>query len=149
MSRKHDGFKAQKSASLNRQFANRPDRVATREPYIVLTFRNLDRQQGQSFQDWEVNKLLATAMEKLRAVCSLTVKEATTEQIIKRYDKLDGKLPDGSAFYHPPHIPADIIWCSMHIQGKECVIGFFEEYVFHVVFLDMDHEFWPSKKKHT
>ncbi len=73
--------------------------------------------------------------------------EATRQQIIKEY--LKGTFPDKSDFYHPKHIPEDIAWCSMHIQGKECVIGYFEDNVFYVVFLDKDHRFWITEKKNT
>ncbi len=36
-----------------------------------------------------------------------------------------------------------------HGQGKECIIGHFEDNIFHIVFLDKNHEFWISKKKNT
>jgi hypothetical protein len=34
-------------------------------------------------------------------------------------------------------------------KGKECVIGYFEDNIFQIVFLDKDHEFWKTKKKNT
>jgi hypothetical protein len=76
-------------------------------------------------------------IEKLSAVCNKTVSQATAEQIIKPYTKVEF-LPD-SEFYHPKHIPDDVIWCNIHIKGKECVIGYFESNVFNVVFLDKNH----------
>ena len=91
--------------------------------------------------------MLALAIIKLQGVCSLTRIEATHQQIIKEYPK--GQFPEKSDFYHPKHIPSDVAWCSMHIQGKECIIGYFEDHVFNIVFLDKDHKFWITEKKHT
>ena len=73
--------------------------------------------------------------------------EATGNQIIKEYSK--GEFPKNSDFTHPKHIPNDISWCSMHIQGKECIIGYFEDNIFNIVFLDKNHRFWITEKKNT
>jgi hypothetical protein len=35
----------------------------------VLSFRDFDRNQGQGFEDWEKDQLLALAIEKLAAIC--------------------------------------------------------------------------------
>lgn len=114
---------------------------------MVLSFRDFDRNQGQSFEEWEHEELLALALSKLQAVCGLTRSEATRQQIIKEYPK--GEFPPRSDFVHPKHVPNDVAWCSMHIQGKECVIGYFEDNIFNIVFLDKDHRFWITEKKHT
>ncbi|MEN9444598.1 MAG: hypothetical protein RIS47_1488 [Bacteroidota bacterium] len=118
-----------------------------KEPFIVLSFKDFDRNQGQSFEEWEKEQLLALAVSKLREVCQLTVGQATSQQIIKPYTKND--FPPDSGFVYPKHILPDVTWCSMHIQGKECIIGYFEGNTFFVVFLDKDHEFWKTKKKNT
>lgn len=112
---------------------------------IVLSIKDFDINQGQSFEEWEKRSLLALAIKKLQGVCSLTRLEATRQQIIKEYPQ--GTFPDKSDFYHPKHISKDISWCSMHIQGKECVIGYFVNHIFYVVFLDKDHRFWISVKR--
>jgi Na+-transporting NADH:ubiquinone oxidoreductase subunit NqrF len=88
---------------------------------IVLSFKDFDRSQGQSFEDWEQYELLAFAINKLREVCQLTVGQATAQQIIKPNTKVG--LPPESSFIHPKHVFPYVIWCTMHIQGKECVIG--------------------------
>ena len=145
---KQNKFKERSASSSNkRELKSIKLRSGTREKFVVLSFRDFDRNQGQTFEDWENGKLLALAVTKLQAVCGLTRIEATKQQIIKEYPQ--GEFPSKSDFYHPKYIPNDIAWCSMHIQGKECVIGYFEENIFNVVFLDKDHKFWITEKKHT
>jgi hypothetical protein len=144
---KNDKFKERKVASYKREFKGVETREGKREALIVLSFRNFDRNQGQSFEEWQAENLLALAISKLREVCQLTVGQAAAQQIIKPYTKVG--FPPESGFTHPKHVLPDVIWCSMHIQGKECVIGYFEDNIFHVVFLDKDHEFWITKKRNT
>lgn len=142
---KQNKFKSRSSASYKREVKNIELRQGRKEPLIVLSFKDFDRNQGQSFKEWEIDELLALAVSKLQEVCHLTVGQATAQQIIKPYTKVG--FPPNSGFTHPRHILPDVIWCSMHIQGKECVIGYFEDNIFNVVFLDKEHQFWITKKK--
>ena len=86
-------------------------------------------------------------MDKLKSVCQYTVAQVIQLQIITVYTK--DSFPPESEFYHPKHIAPDIDWASMHIKGKPCVIGYFEDNIFHIVFLDKEHEFWITHKKNT
>lgn len=142
---KNSKFNLRKASSFNRNSKKVETRQGKREPLIVLSFRDFDRNQGQSFEEWEEERLLALAISKLREICQLTVGQATSQQIIKPYTKVG--FPPNSDFTHPRHVLPDIIWCSMHIQGKECVIGHFEDNIFHLVFLDKEHQFWKTKKR--
>jgi hypothetical protein len=144
---KQSKFNARSNASLKRIPQNLETRQGKKEPFIVFSFKDFDRNQGQTFEEWQRDQLLALAINKLREICQLTVAEATSQQIIKSYTKVG--FPPDSSFVHPKHVPPDVTWCSLHVQGKECVIGYFEEHIFHIVFLDKDHEFWKTKKKHT
>jgi len=114
---------------------------------LVFGFSNIDRSQGQKFVDWEEFKLLSKALERIAGLSSMTLEQAVTEQIIKIYGK---GMPPKSGFTFPKHIPEDIEWASIRIQGQERIIGFIEKgYIFQVVFMDKEHQFYPSKKKHT
>lgn len=144
---KRNKFNERNSVANNRDSKNLELRNGKKEPFIVLSLRNRDRNQGESYEEWQEEEILALAMMKLQEVCNLTKIEATTRQIIKEYPK--GVFPPNSDFTHPRHIPDDISWCSMHIQGKECIIGYFEENIFYIVFLDKDHRFWITQKKNT
>jgi hypothetical protein len=144
---KRNKFDERGVSSYKRKLQGLETRQGKKEPFIVLSFRDFDRNQGQNFKQWEQEELLALAIEKLHEVCNLTRVEATRQQIIKEYPK--GVFPPNSEFTHPKHITQDIAWCSMHIQGKECVIGYFDDYVFNIVFLDKNHKFWITEKKNT
>lgn len=144
---KKSKFELREKSSISRDFKGIETRNGRKDPFIVLSLRELDRNQGQGYQEWEKEGILALAVSKLQEVCSLTRLEATSKQIIKEYPK--GVFPPKSDFTHPKHVPNDIAWCSMHIQGKECVIGYFDENIFNIVFLDKDHRFWISEKKNT
>lgn len=140
-------FKPRKTSSYNRKPKNLEDKSGQREPLIVFSFRDFDRNQGQGFKEWETDELLAKLCEKLAGISQLTVKQVLHQQIIKIYTKVD--FPPKSAFTHPPHVPQGVKWASMHIQGKECIIGHFEDNVFQIVFLDRHHEFWKTEKRNT
>jgi hypothetical protein len=140
-------FKSRSKVSLNRKSKTLETRENKRETFIVLSFRDFDINQGQDFEEWEQEKLLALMINKLRAICQITMAQATAQQIIKPYTKVD--FPPESAFTHPKHVLPDVTWCTMHIQGKECIIGHIEDNIFHIVFLDKEHEFWKTKKKNT
>ena len=144
---KHDKFKEKKVAAYKRDFKEIETRQGRKDPLIVLSFKNFDINQGQSFADWQADELLALALEKLRALCEYTIPQATNNGLLKIYTKVP--FPPESGFVHPKHIPQDIDWSSMHIGNKPCVIGYFEDNIFHIVFLDKDHEFWITKKKNT
>ena len=144
---KSDKFKEKKVAAYKREFKAIETRDGKKDPLIVLSFKNFDINQGQSFSEWQTENLLALALEKLRSLCEYTIAQATNLGLLKIYSK--STFPTETAFEHPKHIPQDVDWSSMHIGNKPCIIGYFEDNIFYVVFLDKDHEFWITKKKHT
>jgi hypothetical protein len=99
------------------------DKSVRKDPFIVFSFRDFDRNQGQGFSEWQDEELLASMLEKLAGISRLTIGEVLSQQIIKIYSKVD--FPPESAFKHPRHVSDDVNWASMHIQGKECIIGHF------------------------
>lgn len=140
-------FETRGTGSYNRKTGHLELKTGSREPLIVLSFKDLDLNQGQSFKEWEADQLLALALNRLKELNQFTVKQALAQQLLTQYTKVD--FPPRSDFYYPKHIPTGVEWCSMHIQGKECVIGYFEDHIFNIVFLDKDHRFWITEKKHT
>lgn len=131
---------------FSRTLKNLEDRPKDREPLIVLSFKHIDQNQGQSFDEWEEEKILAVAIRKLKGLCECTIIQAIANGLIKIYPK--DTWPPDSGFKRPKHVTPEK-WVSMHVQGKPCLIGFFEDNIFHVVFLDKDHQFWITPKKHT
>jgi hypothetical protein len=144
---KSDKFREKKVASYKREFKKIDLKEGKKEPFIVISFKNFDINQGQSFEVWQAEELLALAIQKLRSLCEYTIPQATNLGILKIYTKVP--FPPESGFSHPKHVPDDVDWSSMHVGNKPCIIGYFEDNIFHIVFLDKEHEFWISKKKNT
>lgn len=113
---------------------------------FLLSLKHLDRSQGQTLSDWESSGMLSTAMETLRDYCS----NDFLAQVGSKFT-IYGDFPpkEKTEFTHPKHVPLDAQWARIHINGKVCVIGHVVINVFYVVFLDKDHKFWKSEKKHT
>ncbi|MCI5123238.1 MAG: hypothetical protein D3925_01860 [Candidatus Electrothrix sp. AR5] len=80
------------------------------------------------------------------------------------YDTFPSK--NKTDFFHPKHVPHDVCWCRFRLAGKFRLVGFtvpkklheqrhgktqelYNSNTFYVVFLDPNHNFWKSKKKHT
>ncbi len=112
---------------------------------IVFSLKDFDVNQGQSFEDWEKDKILSKLMKRLRELTSFTVTEAQQNRILTIYDD----FPTKSDFKQPKHIPNGVKWAVISIQGKERIAGYIEDNVFYIVFLDKDHKFWITEKKHT
>src|SRR3546814_17531326 len=71
---KRNKFKERLANSYKREVRRIETKEGLREPLIVLSFRNFDRNQGQDFAMWEREQLLALAVGKLREICQLTVR---------------------------------------------------------------------------
>jgi len=93
---KQNKFKERKAASYNREVKSIELRLGQRARLIVISFKDFDRNQGETFEHWEGENLLSLAVIKLQGVCGLTRIEATYQQIIKEYPK--GIFPDNFDF---------------------------------------------------
>ena len=120
-------------------------RSGTPRRFVVFSLKDFDINQGQKFEKWEEEKILSKLLTRLREISAYSMEEALGKQIIKIYDN----FPDNSDFNHPKHIPEGVKWSAIRIKGKERIVGYLEENIFHVVFLDKDHRFWITKKTHT
>jgi hypothetical protein len=112
---------------------------------MLFSFRDFDHTQGQTFFDWHESKLLHILLERIKEFCKFSRVEAEQNKCLKVY----GDFPINSVFKHPVYITEDAEWASLHIQGKERIAGHIIDNIFYVVFLDREHLFWPSAKKHT
>jgi hypothetical protein len=109
---------------------------------LVFSLRDFDHTQGQTFTEWQDARLLDSMMDKLREYCRKTLPEAQQARLT-----IYGSFPPESKFRPPVFIPREVQWASLHIQGKECISGHLVDNIFYIVFLDREHEFWPSKLK--
>jgi hypothetical protein len=111
---------------------------------MIFSFKDFDPTQGQTFMQWEKESLLSKMMEKIKEYSKMTVMESKEAQF-----KVYGDFPSTSKFKHPSMVIEDADWAAMRIQGKERVAGHLIDNIFYIVFLDMEHQFYPSEKKHT
>lgn len=117
---------------------------STEKLFMLISFRDLDRNQGQDFAAWHEAGLLPKLFNILHEYTKLTIPEAQS----KRF-KIYGNFPKTSEFKHPSFVTEDAKWASLHIQGEEVIAGHMVNHVFYIVFLDQHHKFYPSKLKHT
>lgn len=114
---------------------------------FVLSFKHLDPNQGQTLTEWEEDGILAQAMETLKNYCCNSLLSQCGTDKFTIYGGFPPK--DVTKYSHPKHVPEDANWARIHVNGKQCIIGHVNRNVFNVVFLDKEHHFWNSEKKHT
>ena len=110
---------------------------------ISFSFDKLDNTQGQTLKQWEAEGLLADLCIRTQQISQHSVEECLRQQYVKQYTKVE--FPPKSKFKEPMHItPAN--WAVIHIKpkSKEVVVGYLEDDVFHIVFLDKEHDFWDT-----
>ncbi|UAM97949.1 hypothetical protein K8354_16930 [Polaribacter litorisediminis] len=118
-----------------------------KEGYLTLSFRHLDKTQGNSLYEWEQSIQLAHTIEVLAGYCNDTVLNQTDGKKFTIYGNFPP--PEKTDFFFPKHIPEDAEWARIHINGLQCVIGHIIHNVFYIVFLDGLHKFWKSTLKNT
>lgn len=112
---------------------------------LVFSLKHLDKSQGQTFDQWESERLLADMLVTLHGFCQ---RESHLEC---RGDSFTvyGSFPKKSDFKHPEHVPPDAQWARIHVKGKPCIGGHVFQNIFYIVFLDKDHRFWVTEKKNS
>ena len=119
---------------------------------IVFNFKffTFGKTGGQSFEEWEHDKILSDLNNKLKEFSCKTVEELLTESKLELYTT----YPKDSKFTCPTILQcADITWSRLRLTGRRRLIGFFSvqdkqpRKTFYVVFLDKDHDFAPSRKR--
>ena len=126
-----------------RQQGSKPDR-GRRRRVINFNLSKIVPDQGQTLQDWGKSGLLLKLTERMKQIGALTREEALHQKMIKEYPASEG-FPSKSKFKKPTYLSPER-WAVMHLTNTsvEVVVGYIEEDVFFVVFLDKNHEFWPA-----
>ena len=90
---------------------------------------------------WEENPRICLHMQLIAILSRTGVK------LLKVY----GEFPANSQFKIPKHIIGEVEWGTIQRIGgqKPRLAGYIIGSVFYPVFLDKDHLFFVSKKKHT
>lgn len=110
---------------------------------MVFSFIHLSQDQGATFKNWNDDGLLIKALERLKEYSCKKVSQ--TDTIYTIY----GDFPPKTKYYHPKNVPPDANWARIHVDGTHIIAGHIVKNVFYVVFLDSDHSFWVTEKKHT
>ncbi|OAI16739.1 MULTISPECIES: hypothetical protein [Methylomonas] len=124
--------------------------VASRE-LLTFSFKDLDETQPedepQTLILWKNESLLISFLKRLTELSKLTRAEAENQQQLKVY----GDFPPNSDFFCPKHVNQKVAWAVIKAVGgqKGVVAGYIVESTFYIVFLDKNHRFWISEKKHT
>jgi hypothetical protein len=139
--------KARKDPAYLREQGKREAR-GVKQRKITFNLSSHISNQGQTIDDWNDSGLLVLLYNRLKFIGQYTTLEVRQKQYIKEYTKVD--FPPNSEFKQPTHI-IDVTWAVMHVtqNSKEVVVGFIEDDVFYIVFLDKEHKFWPSTLKNT
>jgi len=134
-------------SKLNRKRKGLEYRSGEPKKLIVFSLKDFDINQEESFEDWEREKILSILMKRLQEISSFSITEAQQNGILTIY----GDFPTKTDFTHPRHIPQGVNWARIEIKGKQKIriAGYVEENIFYIVFLDKDHRFWITEKKHT
>jgi hypothetical protein len=121
---------------------------------VLVSYYYLDRSQGQTLEQWSKTEGRLLRWENIiQRLNNCNVQQAITQKIIIRYDKLEAdihNMPKKSKWKYPQTIISkDIIWCKIVVMQLVRVIGFMEDNIFYVVFLDEKHEFYPTEPNNT
>ncbi|WP_308005326.1 hypothetical protein [uncultured Chryseobacterium sp.] len=137
--------KQKNDPQYERRQGNRgPQTSEKRKLHFSLEFLIDNTGEGQTFAEWQELGHIAEMLEMMRHLSKFTCEEALQDGSIKQYKK----WPINSKFKEPKYLP-NKNWGSMHItkKSKEVVAGFLEDNVFHIVFLDKDHLFYPTSSR--
>jgi len=120
------------------------NKISKYDENFRVSFEYLDVTQGQSFKEWEEDKILSKMNSTLLEYCKNPIHKQFGDKF-KEY----GEFPKKSGFKYPKNVDEDVIWSALHITGKNVLGGFISGNTFFVVFLDKEHKFWITEKKHT
>ena len=126
-----------------REQGNKPDKGLKRR-VINFNLSKIVPDQGQTLQQWSDEGLLVKLTERIKQLGALTREEAIHQKLIKEYPAKTG-FPANSKFTKPTYLNPER-WAVMHITNNsiEVVAGYLEDDIFYVVFLDKEHQFWPT-----
>ena len=126
-----------------RQQGSKPDKGSKRR-CVNFNLSKIVPDQGQTLQQWTDEALLLQLMERIKHIGALTREEIFHQKLIKEYPSKTG-FPPNSEFTKPSYLNPER-WAVMHITNRsvEVVVGYIEDDIFYVVFLDKEHKFWPT-----
>jgi len=124
------------------------DAVIKNDRLLTFSFSKHIKGEGQSIEEWGALGLLEPLILRLKYLGQYSTLAVRQKKWITEYHKVN--FPPNSKFTEPRHIQ-NVTWAVLHIKptSKEVVAGYIENEVFYIVFLDKEHNFWPSPLKNT
>lgn len=115
--------------------------VGAKQRTITFSLAKHIKGEGKSIEEWNALGLLGELNLRIKLVGQHAALHARQSQMIKEYTKL--AFPPESEFTHPKHV-GEVTWAVMHItpKSKEVVVGYIEDDVFYIIFLDKEHVFF-------
>jgi hypothetical protein len=133
----------------NDETREKKDELSTSK--ITFSFANFlgsdTKGTGQSWEDWNDKdpQRIVDLLNKLKYLGTINSTQAKEEKSLAVY----GPFPKDSKFVCPENLKEKNNWGVIRKLGsgwKLRVPGYYEgQGVFHIVFLDDEHEFWPSE----
>lgn len=139
------GSSNRKDGTRDLQSTNSTNNVQNLVVISFLYFIDQDTEYCQSLKTWEALNLLSLMNIAFIQLCK---ESSVNPQRITKY----GRYPerDKTKFpVCPKNLSSSANWSSLRLQGSVRVIGIMDNNIFYVVFLDKDHLFYLSPKKHT
>lgn len=129
------------------------------EGLLSFNFKFLDQTQGQQLSELTTEQIdrfvdkMKWYSAETRIHWESTRIGSGSNTVLTVYDN----FPSKTDFHHPRFIPADVRWARFHMEGDMRLIGFLVDKkdaekvslntdVFYVVFLDLYHKFYKTKK---
>lgn len=139
--------RAKKDPAYLREQGKR-DAVKKSDRLLTFSFSKHIKGEGQTIEEWGELGLLTLLTIRLKYLCQYSALIVRQNKWIKEYHKVE--FPPNSKFTEPKHIEK-VTWAVLHITptSKEVAIGYIENEVFYIVFLDKEHHFWPTELKNT
>ena len=116
---------------------------------ISFNFNYIDLNQSTCHIELEGDKKLSKYWNILKAYSWKTRQEAESENGSKFTVYWDFPSKNQTGYTYPKHISKDVDWARIHAWWMECLVWYILYDVFYIVFLDPEHKFFYSKKKHT
>lgn len=148
--------KTLKSTSRGKETRD-PKQINKLDSYISLSllyFQNSDKHPGQSLKTWNDENQLLGMLNLFQHITSNHISQLESGKKLTLYKA----FPSSSEFAIPQDLEKkldckkeDINWGVIKGVGgqKSRIAGFLYKNVFYVVYLDRDHKFCLTKKKHT
>lgn len=124
---------------------------------VLISFERLDITQGQTLKQWnDDGDLLLKLIEMSALLNKLTYSQAITQKYIIEYN-VDDKtkfsatnMPLTSVWKYPKNLlNKKVKWCKIRLGSTRRVIGHMDNNIFYVIFLDKDHDFYPTEPNNT